>query len=125
MGRKRGAKKKKKKKTVVSTALSRASNLNDVIHRLSKIKNVKLRNKMLRQSNDHLIRDLSPRIRKRLKYISPLLSSKGHSSLTKFISCKTPIAIRRQMLRGQSGGGVGSWFTHLIGSIIPLLGAII
>ena len=113
------------KKQAVSVALTRATNVDDVISHLTRIKNVKLRNKVLRQCNDQLIRDLSPRIRKRMKYISPLLSAKGNSSITKFINCKTPIHVRRQMLRGQSGGGVGSWFTHLIGSIIPFLGSIL
>ena len=99
--------------------------MDDVISCLSKMKNIKSRNNALRQCNDKFIHDLSPRIRKRLKYISPLLSARGNSSVTKFISRKTPIHVRRQMIRGQSGGGVGSWFTHLIGSIIPLLGAVL
>ena len=113
------------KKKRLSPALSRAVNMDDVISCLSKMKNIKSRNNALRQCNDKFIHDLSPRIRKRLKYISPLLSARGNSSVTKFISRKTPIHVRRQMIRGQSGGGVGSWFTHLIGSIIPLLGAVL
>ena len=118
-------KQSKKVKKTVSPVLCRAKNLDDVIRHLSKIKNIKSRNNTLRQCNDQLIHDLSPRIRKHFKYISPLLSAKGNSSIQKFINRRTPLHVRRQMIRGQSGGGVGSWFTNLIGSIIPLLGAVL
>ena len=118
-------KRSRKVKKTVSPALCRAKNLDDVIRHLSKIKNMKSRNNTLRQCNDQLIHDLSPRIRKHFKYISPLLSAKGNSSIKKFINRRTPLHVRRQMIRGQSGGGVGSWFTNLIGSIIPLLGAVL
>lgn len=119
------SKKNKKEKRPVFKSLSKASNLNDVINRLTRMKNIKCRNRAITQCNDKLIRELSPRIRKGLKYISPLLTTKGHSSLCKFISNRTPIHVRRQMIRGQIGGGVGSWFTNLIGSIVPILGRIL
>ena len=118
-------KQRKRAKKTVSPVLPRFTKLDDVIRHLSKIKNIKSRNNTLRQCNDRLIHDLSPRIRKQLKYISPLLSAKGNSSIKKFINRKTPLHVRRQMIRGQSGGGFGSWFTNLIGSIIPLLGAVL
>lgn len=121
--RRRRTKQSKTRKRRVSSALKSARSVNDVIKHLSKISNLKHRNKVIRQCNDRFIHELSPKIRKGFKYISPLLSSKGKLSLNKFISRRTPIHVRRQMIRGQTGGG--SWFTNLIGSIVPLLGSIL
>lgn len=113
------------KKSKISRVSTKVFALNDAIKHITRIKDVKKRNKIISQCTDQLIRDLSPKIRKSLKYLSPLLSAKGNRSLKKFCNNTTPIHVRRKMIKGQSGGGVGSWFTSLIGSIIPILGAIL